>query len=495
MKKISILLLSLLIAFSFIACKNEPVKPEEIIKNKIVGTGTAQDPYVIRSLEAFKQLGSEEWQTKIEKSESAETYYKLECDIDLSKEPSGRYFINAFGGVLDGNGHTIKGNNGIRYFFNYIFADTTIKNLNITFDTESITRLWYQTSIKGTIVSGTSENDIKVAYDKDKMTFNLENVDFVSGSDYSYFIGDNNAGIYQLNAPTFITVFSGNEYKDFCFENAYKDETPLKYTITLKNCDVNGNYNGGFGNSGAAVFLGGQLEGVDIVLEGCTFNGILEGYNVAFLMGNNANCIKSTITLNNVQNKGRISSYTDKGSLLYGNGKTSDATVKGTISGNEINQINPTLTLTKPVKNAAFDFSTLSEGSYELKLFLPSVYTYDGDSYQYQTNSNTITVPVTKETKDFFLAKVLSSNDQKAETLTLADWKTVETATKEGAKYQFVDIETDKYLVINYGTTVKKLYTKNDKGNTVEPAYMKQAMLLLRDTSGKINSVSMLVSL
>lgn len=492
--EIIILLLAVCMVFSFVSCDDKtPVKPEEVITNKIVGTGTAQDPYAIRSLEAFKQVGSEEWQAMIEKGENEETYYKLECDIDLSKEPAAKFFIKAFGGILDGDGHTIKGNNNIPFIFYYFFEDTTIKNLKIDFDTNSITRLWSMTAIKGTPVDGDLDN---VAYDKSTIDITLENVDFIPTSENSYFIGDNNAGLYQYDTTSYGAVLCADGYKGFWISNfAFLEKEAATYTITLKNCDVDGNYNGGFGKSGAAIFFGGQLWGADVVLDNCTFNGTLEGLNVAILMGNHANCDESRVTLNNVQNKGKIVSFTDKGSLLYGNGTTSAASVRGKVSGNEIEQVTPTLALTKPAPNKAFDFSALSEGTYELKLFLPSVYTYDGETFLYQTNSNTITVPVTKETTDFFLAKVISTDDAKAASLTLKDWAAVETASKEGAKYQFAEDGTDKYLVINYGTTVKKFYTKNVDGNDVAPAYMLQAMLLQHDTTGKISAVSALVSL
>ncbi len=491
-EEIIILLLAISMIFSFVSCDDKtPVKPEEVITNKIVGTGTAQDPYAIRSLEAFKQVGSEEWQAMIEKGENEETYYKLECDIDLSKEPAAKFFIKAFGGILDGDGHTIKGNNNIPYIFYYFFEDTTIKNLKIDFDTNYVTRIWSDTAAKVSI-----GEDSKETYDKLTLDITLDNVDFAPSSENWYFIGDNNAGLYQYNTTSFGSTLSNEGYKTaFVSVLTTKAEEPVQYTITLKNCDIDGNYNGGFGGSGAAIFFGGQLYGTNVVLENCTFNGALEGYNVALVIGNMANCENSHITLNNVQNKGQIIAYSDKGSILYGNGTTSAASVSETIRGNDIQKVTPPFELTKPNKNKAFDFSALSEGTYELKLFLPSVYTYDGETFLYQTNSNTITVPVTKETTDFFLAKVISTDDAKAVSLTLNDWATVETASKEGAKYQFAEDGTDKYLVINYGTTVKKLYTKNVEGKAVDPAYMLQAMLLQHDTTGKISAVSALVSL
>ncbi len=497
MKKIIILLLALCMVFCFVSCDNKTPEPEDVVPNVIIGTGTEKDPYAIKSFAAFKQLGSDEWQAKIEKGENEGVYYRLDCDIDLSKEAPSTYFIKAFGGTFDGNGHTIKGNNNISYIFNYLFADTTIKNVKLDFDTESITRLWYQLVVKGTITKTDPKEGPMVAYDKDTIGLTFENVDFVPKSNHSYFIGDNNAGLYQLNSPYFATVLSEGKYKDFYIEYALKDEKEVKYTIKLKGCDVYGNYNGGFGGSSAAVFFGGQLCGVGIVLEDCSFNGTLEGLNVTMLFANKSGCDDSPVTLTNVRNNGTIKSYTNKGTLYYGvNASTlKGATITGEITGNSINQVDPSLTLTNPGFGKQFDFSTL-EGEAELKLFLPSVYTYDGDSYLYRTDSNTITIPVTNETKDIYVAKVVSTDDIVGkEGYTLVDWNEVNTETKEGSKYQFVDHDSEKYMVLNYGVSVSKFYTKKDDGSTVFPQVMKNAMLLQRGENNEIKAVSNLVKL
>lgn len=464
------------------------------------GNGTEEDPYLIKNLADFKKLGSKEWQAKIEEGLNEDIYYRLDSNIDLSNEAPATCFIKTFGGIFDGNGHTIKGNNNIKYIFYYLLEDTTIKNLNIDFDTESITRIWSMTAIKGYKNGMGSDSDgdplLLVAYDKEAINITLDNVNFVPQSNHSYYIGDNNSALYQDGTTSYGSFLDEGKYSNFFISQSVRcGEKVVKYTITIKNCKVEGNYNGGFGNSGGAIFFGGQPWGADLVLEDCSFNGNHEGYYVGLVLGNASGCQMSTITLENVVNNGTISSCTDKGSLLYANRTNSkEATVIGQIFGNEIKKMEPSLALSKPVQNQAFDFTKI-EGEAELKLFLPSVYTYEGETFIYQTNSNTVTIPVTKTTNDIYLAKVVSTDDSIVDKMSLQDWSNVSTATIEGIKYQFVDYNNEKYMVLNYGVSYSKFYTKDDKGAEVEPALMKNAMLLQRGTSNEIKAVSTLITL
>jgi hypothetical protein len=65
------------------------------------GTGTAEDPYRIQSLEDFNEISADPNSTFID------AHIRLDCDLDLIDLPLYGPWIEDFTGVFDGNNHTI----------------------------------------------------------------------------------------------------------------------------------------------------------------------------------------------------------------------------------------------------------------------------------------------------------------------------------------------------------------------------------------------------
>jgi hypothetical protein len=97
------------------------------------GTGTANDPYLIRTAEQFNGIGAapSDW----------DKYFKLVADIDLSEYSNTAYHIigtevaQSFSGVFDGNDHTISKFtlNSTRQWYTGLFGYVSgqIKNLGL----------------------------------------------------------------------------------------------------------------------------------------------------------------------------------------------------------------------------------------------------------------------------------------------------------------------------------------------------------------------------
>ena len=69
------------------------------ISDSLLGSGTAEDPYLIRSAEDFVYLGSGDFSGE---------YFKMMTSVDLG---NNAFSIDAFGGILDGNHCSVRGIN------------------------------------------------------------------------------------------------------------------------------------------------------------------------------------------------------------------------------------------------------------------------------------------------------------------------------------------------------------------------------------------------
>ena len=103
MKKISILLLSLLIAFSFIACNNEPVKPEEPSDVYLLENSSTGVKYV-ELKKAFEEVKENE-ELKLLKDISISTKDLPIVIVDGKVDGIGFTLTNA---SFNGDGHTVS---------------------------------------------------------------------------------------------------------------------------------------------------------------------------------------------------------------------------------------------------------------------------------------------------------------------------------------------------------------------------------------------------
>ena len=112
------------------------VKNDVIYRLFASGTGTENDPYVIKSANHWKNMV-----TKVNKDAKnyASAYYKLEADIDFKNEVIDS--IHVFKGVLDGDNHTLKnvkiGDGSASHQAFFYLLNGTVKNLK--FDNITVT--------------------------------------------------------------------------------------------------------------------------------------------------------------------------------------------------------------------------------------------------------------------------------------------------------------------------------------------------------------------
>ena len=479
------------------------------------GYGTEANPYEIRTAEQF--LNIKKMEEKILGGENDNLYFKLTGDIDLRGETG--YAATVFSGTLDGDGHTIYGSNGMPFIFKYFYEDTTFKNFTIVFDDENITRLVQWASVRATDQGtgpnrgNTSANNTKVfLYDKPTLTLTMDNVDYRAPSNKFYTVGDNNFAFYVQNNISALDVYYVPDNKfietwttSIFTTTEYSIEEPkdyMTYYVNLSNCDISGNFVGGFGNSGAAIFIGGQLLGSQVTIEDCSFDGTLEGYNTALVVGNYANCFnektlpKSSITVDNVRG-GNIISYSGKGGLAYSNNK---AEIPGTVTGNyqqEGTGSALTITAQKGQKITLPANVVVNAASYEVKLSLPTMYWYDSessDNWTAPTNSNTFTIEYAPgESPVIYVAKVISSIEaEHISDFTEIDWSTVTDRSAEGYLYKFVEYSGQQYLVINYKEAgfIRMYSSIGLPSSTSHCAYPSNVILIAKDANNRIAAVS-----
>jgi len=524
MKKYLILALVLLLAvFSFVSCDSDddddmPAMPS--------GTGTASDPYVIKSTEQFLNLNSSEIQNKIMAKGTKDLHFRLEADINLSgKSFSDEYAVKYISGEFDGNGHTITGSDSAKYIFKYAVDDTTFKNFTVDFDENNITKVFYEPMIIGEF-EGTN-----FIYGQEKLNTTFDNVDYDPHlEDRYYALGDSNTYLYFGNPWVFLND-EKPEHED-CFyskskyEIVYKEATGAKvvWNTTLKDCDVDGKYTGGFSGSGSALYYGGQFEGgqtisvkkSDITGDGiCEFEGLLVGTNVGLVVSNKSGCEKSGKTYSNsnaiiddgcgFKLSGTITYFGNNSDVVYANGTGTDLVSFGSIDGSSnmkgsdkgITSINYTL-------GSEITFSLGEAENYEVKLTLPSVYWYieaSDTSYNKRTDSNIKTIVVNKTNvpkiyaADYVVSKY--DKDNKVNGIDLTNATSLSSGTfREGESYEFLQTGDDNskkiYLVIDYSSSkLCKDYTMSYVNKSKNNAFssMKDVLILGINGSGEIVAV------
>ena len=444
------------------------------------GYGTKDDPYRIETTEQFLNIGHEDIQNAFMADYGANLYFSLENDIHLEEHKGSA--ARFFSGTLMGNGHRIYGGNEVDYIFDHFLEDTTFEDFTVVFDDEEITQVVFQ----GAILSAGEFADSEFYYDKETMVLNYNNVDYLSqNEDHVYKVRDNNFGFYADGTVVYFLAIMPDGSEDSSAMSCYmgSPEQYSKYIINITDCDVTGNFIGGFGKSGSAIFLGGQYFDTDINITDCTFDGVLEGYNTSLITANANMCFvgnpqnfpyENNVYCDNVTGV-KIISYSGKGSVYYSNHPTE--TIAGVVNC-EYETISPSNALTVTGSNLNDKLSiSLANSSitgiekYQYKLSLPTLYWYeDGLDHEEtgETNSNTFTIEYSAngEAPDVYIAKPVSRIE--AEALAANG---VETAfanlswdnaavSEEGLPYQFVvNDDGAVYLVIDYLIDTPKLYS------------------------------------
>ena len=450
------------------------------------GLGTEDAPYLISNVDQFLALDN----YSIDDINS-DRFFKLTNDIDLSVlSPTKSYLLTAFGGTLDGDNHTIIGNNSAAYIFKYFVEDTTIKNVKMVADTTNLTIFFGHKLIKGAYEGST------IPYSKSRVNITYYNVDFINPNSSYYNIGDDNCSLYSFDNTSYCELYSNQTYNDGWMEDLRNNDSIVPYYFIIEDCDVYGNYYGGFGNSGAAIFNAGQIYGGHILITNSSFNGLLKGVNVSLVMANSANFKNPNtennglIVLENVINNGSIISYNNnrKSNLIFSNNTVSDGDsglIVGNCLGNLVQYAESDTETVSFQKDAKLELSAFNNANtkYEMKLYLPTVYWFKNDNYIIQTNSNTFTFDFTAESEVYY-SKVLSTSDLELGKFSdvqekLADWDSITTKNSNGFKYQFVKVNNTAYLIIDYKSpTYKYYYSKGNKGEIKDIKYMSKALVL-----------------
>jgi len=546
MKKTLILALALLVAiFCFTACDSDD--DDALARVPTVEDDGTTKTYVVQSTEQFLALNNSDIQKEIMKGDDANVKFRLEADINLAgRNFDNGYAIYAITGEFDGNGHTITGSNNADYLFMYAVEDTTFKDFDVKFDSNSITKVLGEPLLYGK--SG-GKNWYYIC-DEESLSISFEDVDYDPDGKNYYDIGNNNTSLYlgTLNATCFVaicdpetgkvvgqTFLGGNIEKDKSATYKYKEgeeekEKKVVYTTTLKNCEVEGNYTGGFGYSGAAIFYGGQLYGTTVNMENCEFKGNLVGYNVGLVVANATSCTTNgsdggnhydsiKVNATGVVNNGIIKYLSPNDSLEYGNKTKAQAAstyVTFSATGNGKMTLEPAnivkaktgeedVTSFYSSVGKEITFSCDKGARYEVMLMLPTVYWYspeDTSEFARQTNSNTVTIPM-----DNLGDKKIYSPDyvaSKADDLSSIEFEEEPLASgifKEGNEYWFKRVKTGTnggkiYLIIDYSETHPNYtmkYAKNDKALAAVTANNSNCIAIAYSKDGAIVGSSTLL--
>ena len=471
------------------------------------GFGTVEKPYQISNTRQFLNIGNETVQDLILSGNNRNLHFELTDDIDLTGYSGDTYPVRIISGTLDGKNHTIHTGRSISFIFEYAYEDTTFKDINIQFDEGTAARLFtypavssegrFTTSEIGS--DGKEDKESFFQYDRESINLKFDDVDFYAPGEQYYQIGDNNYAFYISNVLAF-DVFYGDdrELNYSSLSNLYTErngsETTLPdFNITLENCDVEGNFIGGFGASGAAIFTGGQFGSANVKLDNCHFDGNLEGLNVALVVGNASSCTADNLDISNVSvlPGGQVFSYANSGNLTFGNKNSAGfENIAGVVGEYNGPAENFTIEIGTPSANERMTIDNNGEtpAYYDIKLFLPSMWWYDSIASANPTavtNSNTFTIkldPSDINTEFFYASKVMSKID--ADSLGIdcsgATWH-----HNGSFPYAFVQAEDAYYMIIDYGDLVRR-YTEHGAPTSVDSlSKVKNVIILSRDESGQ----------
>ncbi len=461
--------------FTFTAEKAEAVTKTLTVKTAqdalfADGKGTAAEPYEIATTEQFLNISA----MKEAILSASEPYsFALTADIDLSDEnmadvaDQGSYFVEVFGGTLDGQNHKIICGNGAEYIFHYFYGDTAFKNITIDLGETSITRLVGVGAYKASGIREITSGDKIYQYfetDAESISLSYTNVDYAGKNAAIYFMGDNNASLYHNQNCTVMYAYYENEFHDTYNDTTYIKGTDkmLRFDIKLSDCDVNANFTGGYGASGAAVFLSGQIgEYTYVTFTNCSYTGTFKGLNVGVLFANSAwtkDYLKN-VTVTNLAVDGDIMPFGTNSGVTFSNNLTEAQGVTDENKACVTVQQNDAVLAVSGAENEEYQITAAASADtayYEVKLSLQSIYwykdgTYSGDWYA-QTNSNNMTFRVEKTATSetgIYKAKAITLHQAKDSGIVDADFE-CDIQCKEGWSVGYAEHEGTTYLVIDY---------------------------------------------
>ena len=472
------------------------------------GYGTESDPYIIETAAQFANLGNSDMQEIFLSGNGKNLYFSLERSIDISGYDM--MIADVFAGHLIGNGNTITTGDSMPYIFHYFMEHAYFEDLTIRFGGHEVTLL---VKYAAAISNGSNFAGNRYYTDEDELNLSFNNVDYVAGdSDYYYTVGDNNYALYAYGSIAQTMLHEDGETKwgwaSFFIDS---NEKPVPYKIEIKGCDVDGNFFGGFTASGAAIFVGGQLFGVHVDIDDCSFDGTLTGSYTSLLIGNVSSFYQdsdnpvNTLTVGTISGTGRILSFTGKGGVWFaneaGSNKVGNATTTvayETFSPDDAIQLTVSADsqITVSLKNGPLN----GVGFYQVKFNLPTLYWYDNETDSEtsgETNSNPFTIDFESidSVPEMYAAKPITKYEADEVGFTGLDW-TAASVSAEGYPYIFADHGGTKYLVIDYGEDDILMYSDSgvpSEGNL--PSSMPKSIIVVaRGDDGEILGASNLVN-
>ena len=474
------------------------------------GYGTEKSPYIIETAGQFENLGHPDVQEMLLRGENDNLFFRIDRNINLSNH-SG-YVAEVFSGHLTGinDGITITCSNDMPYLFHYAFENTDFENFTIRFADREKTVIFANAAVRPVEIITVADNYPKFIYDKESLVINYNNVNYEAPNNNNYRVRDNNFGFYVDGTSPLVKVYNGTDFKDtFYFNGTVSNGNDIMYTVNIENCNVSGNFYGGFSASGAAIFVGGQLCGMEVNIKDSHFNGTLEGYNTALVVANQSSCwlddasTKTTITVDNVTG-GTIISYSGKGGVMFSNNnKYSDPGASA-----DYKTIAPAnaLTVTGSAANEKLDISSNSSvvgvTEYQYKLSLPTLYWYENGSSKYtgETNSNTFTISYSanETAPDVYIAKPITRTEAEALSSIIEEFRELDWAVAdisgEGEPYMFVKTsDGTQYLIIDYKDNGLKMYSDNGIPSSISDftAYLKVLIALGLNEANEVIATSM----
>ena len=423
------------------------------------GKGTASDPYQIETAEQFMNLAK---MKSVFVAANQEYYFDLTKDIDLSDvETKTNYYLEVFAGTLNGKNHKIFGANSAAYIFEYAYNNSTFENITVEFGSANITRLVAYSAFKAT-----SENGGNFKTDLASVTLTYNNVDYIGANNAVYFMGDNNSALYYNNNCTLMFAYWENAFVDTWNDTTIVEGTSdsLIFNINLTNCDVKADFSGGGGNSGAAVYLGGQIyEFTKVSLKNCSYEGTFTGKNVGVVFANKnitEEYLSTNVKIENLTVTGKINSLGGNSGITFSNGK---AEAEGVTDANKacVNNIAADATLAiSASENGEYSITAATNKDvsyYEIQLNLKSIFwyrdnTYSGESYA-RTDSNNVTIRVEKDKiseTGVYKAKAISLHEALEEGI-VDDEFVCDKTFESGLSYGYITASDNTvYLVIDY---------------------------------------------
>ena len=466
------------------------------------GYGTESNPYEIRTTQQFLNIGDEDFQEMLLEGDNEDLFFELTGDIDL-RGHSG-YVGTVFSGTLDGNNHTITGSNNISYMFRYYLEQVTFKDFTVVFDDSNITLLVFHPAMVAT-----EYNSANYIVEDETLSITFDNVDYripKGNEDYYYPVRDNNFALYlDGTVPQGYAVIDGVVSDDVLW--THKAETiernRILHIAKITNCDVVGNFIGGFSNSGAAIFVGGQFCDTIINVTDCSFDGSLVGQYTSLLVGNVSSCPAGKMNATNVSG-GIIFSTSGNGSLFFGNSKDSSIINAVNVTGGykTLNAGN-SISVTNTGENNRIeitDSNILGAEVYQIKLSLPSLYWYDNDIHGGETgttDSNTFTIeyPINEE-EAIYIAKPITRLEAEALSDTVDAFKEINwddsKVSANGLRYVFVNVDGTMFLVIDY-SNYPSIVMYSDSGvpeNLDEYKYLDFRIVIALDSNNNIVGAS-----